>query len=172
VSLLEVASGRLNAAPVWSPDGAPVNGFAVSAREDLLVAAASGGMVFLADPGTARLIGSAVQMGSTDLTSVALSPNQSLLAALDTDGSLHLWNRGIGRALGPPLRSDTPSYGPFFLPGGQRLITGSFAGLLSWDLDAASWQETACALAGRDLSREEWDAFLPDEPYRGTCSAD
>jgi hypothetical protein len=37
------------------------------------------------------------------------------------------------------------------------------------DLDPAHWQTTACHLAGRNLTRAEWDQYLPGRPYQTTC---
>jgi hypothetical protein len=50
------------------------------------------------------------------------------------------------------------------------LITGSSEGLVIWDTDARSWVRRACAAAGRNLTRAEWERFLPDTSYRKTCS--
>jgi hypothetical protein len=36
--------------------------------------------------------------------------------------------------------------------------------------DPAVWLEDACAVVGRDLSRAEWRRYLPDRPYRPTCT--
>ena len=33
----------------------------------------------------------------------------------------------------------------------------------------ASWQRTACRLAGRNLTRTEWAQYLPGQAYRKTC---
>ena len=39
-----------------------------------------------------------------------------------------------------------------------------------WDVDPALWQKRACAIVGRNLSREEWKLYLPaGTPYRATC---
>jgi WD40 repeat protein len=56
-------------------------------------------------------------------------------------------------------------------PDGRRVIvvyeTGS--GFV-WDVDPALWKRHGCAVAGRDLTRAEWDQFLPDRDYRPVCS--
>ena len=40
-----------------------------------------------------------------------------------------------------------------------------------WDVDPAVWRQRACAIVGRNLSREEWKLYLPPgTPYRATCS--
>ena len=39
-----------------------------------------------------------------------------------------------------------------------------------WDLDPAGWVEDVCQLAGRNLTRSEWDQYIGDlAPYRRTC---
>ena len=38
-----------------------------------------------------------------------------------------------------------------------------------YPLDTAKLLARACAVAGRDLSRAEWDRYLPGEPYRRVC---
>jgi len=39
-----------------------------------------------------------------------------------------------------------------------------------WDLRPSSHADAACRMAGRDLTRDEWMAYLSDlGPYRSTC---
>lgn len=38
-----------------------------------------------------------------------------------------------------------------------------------WDANPAAWRERACSVAGRNLSRAEWEALLPGRAYRQTC---
>ena len=50
-------------------------------------------------------------------------------------------------------------------------VVDSKALTTSWDLDEAHWQAQACAAAGRNLTQEEWDRYLPDAgPRRATCA--
>ena len=39
-----------------------------------------------------------------------------------------------------------------------------------YSLDPADWLRHVCSVVGRDLSHEEWNRYLPDRPYRATCS--
>jgi DNA-binding SARP family transcriptional activator/WD40 repeat protein len=41
---------------------------------------------------------------------------------------------------------------------------------LSYPVDPAVWLRDACAVAGRDLTRAEWDRYLPGQEYQTTCS--
>jgi DNA-binding SARP family transcriptional activator/WD40 repeat protein len=40
---------------------------------------------------------------------------------------------------------------------------------LVWDTDPARWVQDACAIAGRNLTRAEWQEYLPDRQYQRTC---
>jgi WD40 repeat protein len=171
VSKLDVASGTLSAGPALSPTGQPVTRLALTPRGDRMMALTADGSIVFVDPMTARPVGSRIQIGSAELIGATVSRDGSQLAAVDSDGALHLWNLETRRALGPPLRTDSPAVAdPVFLRDGRQIVTGSFDGFLSWDLDPDTWKASACALVARDLSRQEWTSYLPDEPYRGTCS--
>ena len=55
-------------------------------------------------------------------------------------------------------------------PDGQRVIVAHFNGNgLAWRISAGVWNSQACAVAGRKLTRAEWDQFLPDRAYRPAC---
>ena len=42
--------------------------------------------------------------------------------------------------------------------------------MILWDLDPAAWRVRACESAGRNLTKDEWQNFLPEgEPYHATC---
>jgi hypothetical protein len=57
-------------------------------------------------------------------------------------------------------------------PNGKLLaVAGLEKRAMLWDVDPAVWRRHACAIAGRDLTREEWKLHLPPgKPYRATCS--
>jgi hypothetical protein len=41
--------------------------------------------------------------------------------------------------------------------------------LVRWALDPAEWVEAACAVAGRNLTRTEWERALPGTEQQATC---
>jgi WD40 repeat protein len=67
---------------------------------------------------------------------------------------------------------------------GQRLVsTSGDTTAISWrmgadagtagvarSMDAAELLATACAIVGRDLTEDEWERYLPDEPFTPTCT--
>jgi hypothetical protein len=57
-------------------------------------------------------------------------------------------------------------------PDGKRFLTqevGPTLGPVLWDADPADWAATACRIAGRNLTRAEWDQYFHGRPYRVTC---
>jgi hypothetical protein len=89
-------------------------------------------------------------------------------------GSAELWDAGSAKQIGAPLAGPVQKAGDAgvaaFDPTGHTLATAFQDGtVLLWDVDPTSWRKRACALAGRDLTRQEWEDFLPDRPYQPPC---
>jgi hypothetical protein len=43
--------------------------------------------------------------------------------------------------------------------------------LVVWNGDATTWKQRACSVAGRTLTEEEWERFLPGRPYDPACAS-
>jgi hypothetical protein len=83
-----------------------------------------------------------------------------------------LWDAATLQPIGDPLT--VPADAAFLWPndGGDELGSGASAdnGLpLIWNMDPASWEATACQIAGRNLSQAEWKEYRGGHPYRKTC---
>jgi hypothetical protein len=52
--------------------------------------------------------------------------------------------------------------------GTHVLSFGASGRLLSWSIDAAAWARQACALAGRNMTKDEWSRYVGGT-YRRTC---
>ncbi len=118
------------------------------------------------------------------ITGTSFDPEGSLLATSTLFGATRLWDPATGLAYGDELVGDarpaplTSSIDlPFlglrnaFSPDGKLLaVAGVETLVMLWDTDPAVWRRRACAVAGRNLSREEWKLYLPPgTPYRATC---
>ena len=124
--------------------------------------------------------------GHTAVTGTAFDPTGSFLATTSLLGATRLWDPATGLGYGDELvasprpASVTPSIDlpPFlglrnaFSPDGKLLaVAGVETRAMLWDVDPAVWRRRACAIAGRNLSREEWKLYLPaGTPYRATCA--
>jgi WD40 repeat protein len=59
---------------------------------------------------------------------------------------------------------------PAFSPKGDRLVTPGFEhATVSWTLRPEAWRRAACAIAGRNLIKAEWNQFLPGRTPRELC---
>ena len=120
------------------------------------------------------------------VTGVAFDQDGTFLATTTPFGDTRLWDPATGLGYGDELVA-SPRPGslvssidlpPFlglrnaFSPDGKLLAVAGVETLaMLWDVDPAVWRRRACAIAGRNLSREEWGLYLPaGKHYRATCS--
>ena len=54
-------------------------------------------------------------------------------------------------------------------PDGTKLISHTDRGAVLWDLNPRHWETLACRIAGRNLTRAEWNQYLPGRDYHRTC---
>jgi WD40 repeat protein/DNA-binding SARP family transcriptional activator len=105
--------------------------------------------------------------------SVAFSPDGQLLLSSGTDAQTLLYQADtgtlIGTAFGPA--DNVWTFSAFGPRPGQLIAFGQDGTLRRWDVDPASWARRACAIAGRDLTVDEWRELLPGRAYRPTCNS-
>ncbi len=104
---------------------------------------------------------------------LAFDPSSTILASGSRDDTILLWDVATGETLGAALTATMGDvFSLAFSPDGKLLSAGSGGPetLTLWDVDLASWQERACHIANRNLSKAEWERFIGmDVPYRCTC---
>ena len=120
----------------------------------------------------------------THRAAIALSPDGRLLVTRSQGPSLqpgggrgfineriNLWDVATRRSLGRPLTGPTSYVKAMSItPDGRALITAGWdEKIIIWDLAIELWQSRACRRANRNLTLEEWQRYLPGEPYRMTC---
>jgi WD40 repeat protein/DNA-binding SARP family transcriptional activator len=137
-------------------------------RGQLLATGDDSGQVFFWDARTGRPIGEPLNTHSPVL-GLAFSPDGTQLATSNGDGKLRLWDVASRRLVGAPF--DGGGGTTFFLPDGRTLVGVAPDGTgLLWPVNALSWETRACQVARRNLTRDEWLAFLPGRRYRRTCA--
>jgi WD40 repeat protein len=121
------------------------------------------------DPRTWRSAGVpwGIASGADD---AVLSPDGRTLATVAADGTTRLIDLHSGRQIGPGLAGSGRPAVAVFLAGADRLLTLSPDGRGKlWDLRPTFWVDRACAIAGRTLTRAEWQDALPERPYAPAC---
>ena len=174
-ALVEVAGGETTSAPglrplALSPDG----GRLLGARGDDVV------VWSVADRVTVGVAtGSRAQP-----TAAAWAPDARSFASAAADGTVTLWDAQTRRPV-RVLTGHGPAANALAYAADARTLfsVGSDGAVLAWDLTggrglaamvpansaADGLVRSACAVAGRDLSRDEWARFLPGQNYRHVC---
>jgi hypothetical protein len=110
-------------------------------------------------------------IGGSQLTSV--STDGRTLLNVGFNNALTLYDLTADIALATPLDSDAPGVrlrGGYLTADGETLLEALPDGVRVWDLRPAEQASQACALAGRELTAEEWSTYLPDEKRVNTCA--
>ena len=101
----------------------------------------------------------------SETVAVAISPNGKLLATSGFD-SLSLWELPSGRLLAGNLSLGTA---PRFV-GDDRVVTfGTDGNLNLINLNPGALISSACTIAARNLTRQEFTDYLGGEAYHKTC---
>ena len=93
------------------------------------------------------------------------------LATGSTDGTIRLFDIRTQQPLGAPLPGrPNRAVAPQFTPDGAYLFALTDTGrAYRWDVRPSSWARHACAVAGRTLTRSEWNDVLPGRDYAPAC---
>ena len=108
---------------------------AFGSRSQLLCCGDSRGMITLLDIPRLRTLLSFSPVEIAKISSIALSPNEELLATATENGNIYLWRTADGKLLATASEHRKPVYGLDFHPFGKYLFSGSFDGrAILWDL--------------------------------------
>jgi WD40 repeat protein len=109
-----------------------------------------------------------VNISNKSLDHMIFSPDGHLVAANDGEGAILLWDVAQRHPLPVTIKGACNTLA--FSRDGERLISISQFGEVEFhDLRLSTWQALACQRANRNLTRAEWEQYLPGEPYRPTC---
>ena len=133
-----------------------------------------GGIVQLWNPTSGDQIAGPVAVAAGPVTSIAFDPTGQRFATTGSqDGTVKLWSTSTlpagrhraqhrTRAPLPPPRSSPAA--------SSLLVVDDHGNGFTWPTSLAAWEQRACAVAGRNLTRAEWTRFVPGHAYARVCS--
>ncbi|MEU4226299.1 WD40 repeat domain-containing protein [Nonomuraea sp. NPDC026600] len=172
VRLFDVATRRQLAGPAAAADGGFVNDLAFSPDGRWLAFTAGDYSVRLWDVARRRQVGIGLIVKDGPVNVLEFSPDSQVLATGSTGGDVQLWDLLTYRPLGALMVGHTR--GVTALAYGRD---GTAVATVAGDGTARLWNvatpadlvAAACANAGRSLTRDEWENYVPEEDYQQTC---
>ncbi|HUN31717.1 MAG TPA: NACHT and WD repeat domain-containing protein [Trebonia sp.] len=151
---------------VFSPDG------------DTLAAGNNNTVVLwdVRDPSRPRQLSQPLTTASgRSVLSVAFSADGKTLAAANNNNTVTLWDvsdRARPSQLSEPITTGSSLSALAFSPQGDTLVTGESEALIQlWNLgaDADSAASRICQLASGALTRQQWNLYISQLPYKPPC---
>ncbi|MDX6413556.1 MAG: hypothetical protein QOH23_966 [Gaiellaceae bacterium] len=142
------------------------------ARDGTLATGMNSGVVRLWNPATGEEIGHPTQVAAAPVGSISFHPDGKTFAtAGGSDGIVKLWTTKTQQQFGNAFPGPPGPWGHAqFVASGNRLVVVYGGGeAFVWPTSVAAWKEHACAVAGRNLTREEWARFVGNRPYTKVC---
>jgi WD40 repeat protein len=139
-----------------------------------LVTGATDGIVHLWDVASGASIGTPLTGLKPFADTVDISPDGSAVVGADGSGDVLLWDVTTGTVIAGPLPgpSSQEAVAASFISDGRSVVVVSVTGSAwLWDVDPSDWETLACEVAGRSLTQQEWQEFLPDRRYHATCGS-
>jgi DNA-binding SARP family transcriptional activator/WD40 repeat protein len=142
------------------------------ARNGTLAAGTLAGIVELWNPKTGQRLTPPLLAASAPVTSVAFDPTGQRFATTGyQDGTVRVWFTSTLQQEGPALNTDPGATSTaMFQPAGRGLVVVDDHGNgFTWPTSVGIWERRACAVAARNLSREEWARFVAEPRYATVC---
>jgi len=149
---------------------ASVESLAFNDDGSFLAAGSSEGDVIIWDMATGKY--TTVLAGHTSrVISLAYGGKGQVLASGSADGSIILFDLTTNNPVGQPILGPNAAVTALAVDKDEKILAAGYADgtVLIWDIDYLSWTIRACQRAGRNLTVDEWNRYLPDTPYQETC---
>jgi DNA-binding SARP family transcriptional activator/WD40 repeat protein len=168
--VLDAASGQVRR--TLHPLGGDDTVSLAFAPNGTLATGTQGGIVQLWKPVSGDQVAGAVAAADGPITSIAFdSTGQRLATTGGDDGTVRLWSTSTLQQEGSALNTDqSATTTAAFEPSGAALIVVDDHGNgFTWPTSIAAWEQRACTIAGRNLTRQEWSRFVTGQRYAQVC---
>jgi DNA-binding SARP family transcriptional activator/WD40 repeat protein len=104
------------------------------------------------------------------VTQLRFSADGKILVASSLNQTLSIYDVATRTRLGDPIGNDFPFLTGSIRPDGKAVATNAPDGVTVWDIDPEHLADAACNVAGRNLTRTEWDTYFANpDGRRATC---
>ncbi len=126
------------------------------------------------DVASGQPLGEAIEGDRSQIWALTLleakNGEEPVLVSLGSTGNVQRWDWRTFLPLGPALRTAIETESMAITRNGERFYLGTFdATAQMWHVVPTSWREQACTIANRNLTEDEWAAYLRGIPYAATC---
>jgi WD40 repeat protein/DNA-binding SARP family transcriptional activator len=142
------------------------------AADGTLATGSWAGIVDLWNPGTGKEIGRPTLVAASPVGSIAFDPTGKTFATTGgPSGGARIWVTSTEQQFGSDLPGgEGAQSNAVYTPDGRYLLIVLDDGTaLRWPVSVEAWERHACAVAGRDFTREEWVRLVGNRPYTRTC---
>ena len=130
------------------------------------------GIVNLWNPKTGQGIGHPTLVAPAPVASISFSPDgQTFATSGGSSGGTRIWVTATQQQLGSDFPGGEGEWGTVaYTPDGHYLfaVFGDGRGY-RWPVSLPAWESQACAVAGRNLTREEWRRVVGGRSYSRVC---
>ncbi len=170
VRIFDPSSGHV--LRTFADPGADTTSLAFAPTGTLLAAGTLQGTVEMWDPVTGKLLAPPLVADSSGIADLTFDPSGQRFATTGSqDGDLKVWITASLEREGPPLAADSGATAAgAFEPGGSGLLVfDDLGGAFTWPMSLHTWEQRACSLADRGLTRAEWTQFAAGGRYTAVC---
>ncbi len=145
-----------------------IHGVAVSPDSSLIASASRDKTARVWDAASGKQI---FQLDHPDWAmAAAFSPDGKMFATTSRDRLVRLWDVKSGKLIGELKGHSDWVDGVAFSVDGDTLFSGGRDNTVHlWNGSPRAWKESACKIAKRELTNEEWKQYLDDEAHHSIC---
>lgn len=165
LSMYEVSTGRRLIGPLEG-----VLEIGISAN-DVVATAGVDGAIEIRGLDDLQPVGAPARLEGARVQDIEFDERGDVLVVRTTDAA-HVIDVASRVALGGPIPTGRPDpdEGLAVSPDGLEMAIATTAGTATWSLDPLEWERAACRLAGRNLTRAEWQRYIGTlADYHVTC---